>query len=259
MKSPLFLALAFALPLQAATLTGLWEFDNSSNIGQATVGNNLTFAGTAPSYSASVSDDGSVAMSGVITTVAGGANRIIATHGIDPTHSPGTLVSQYSIVADIFSPSASRSGWRAIFQTNQTNSNDADYFIRNSNDTIGISGLGYSTNPINETAWTRLVITVDLNLAGGDVKAYVNGSLFNVHSSDQTLTGTYALDPTILFFSDNDGENLPLNVGKLAIYDGVLTADEITSLGGAGAAVPESSSVALGSLAALFAFRRRRF
>ncbi len=161
-------------------------------------------------------------------------------------------------MADIFSPAGSRSGWRAIFQTNQTNSNDADYFIRNSNDTLGISALGYSGSAIDETSWTRLVITVDLALTGGDVKAYVNGSLFHTHASDQTTTGTYALDPTLLFFSDNDGENLPLNVGTLAIYEGVLTAPEISALGTAGLAVPEPAAPALAALAALLGFRRRR-
>jgi hypothetical protein len=257
-RTSLLFALLLSSPLHAATLTGLWEFNDSANLGKATVGTDLAFSGTAPSYSASVADDGAVSLNGVMTTVAGAANRITATHGIDPANSPGTLVSQYSIVMDIFSPAASRSGWRALFQTNTANTNDADYFIRNSNDTLGISTLGYSANPINETAWTRVVITVDLDLAGNDVKAYINGSLFHTHASNQTLTGTYALDPTLLFFSDNDGENLPLNVASLAIYDGVLTPTEVSTLGGAGAAVPEPSVFGLATLAALLGVRRRR-
>lgn len=257
-RPSLLLALLLSAPLHAATLSGLWEFDDSANLGKATVGSDLVFTGTAPSYNVSVADDGAVSLNGVMTTVAGAANRITATHGIDPTHSPGTLVSQYSIVMDLFSPAASRAGWRALFQTNTANTNDADYFIRNSNDTIGISTLGYSASPINETVWTRLVITVDLDLAGNDVKAYVNGSLFHTHASNQTLTGTYALDPTVLFFTDNDGENLALNIGSLAIYDGVLTPTEITTLGGAGTAVPEPSVLGLATMASLLGVRRRR-
>ncbi len=250
--------LLLCTPLHAAILTGLWEFDDAGNIGKATIGTDLAFAGTAPSHSAGIADDSAAVLNGVITTVAGSANRITATHGIDPADSPGSFVSRYSIVADIFSPAGSRSGWRAIFQTNQTNANDADYFIRNSNDTLGISSLGYSASAIDEASWTRLVITVDLDLAGGDVKTYLDGSLFHTHAGDQALTGTYALDPTILFFSDNDGENLPLNVGTLAIYEGVLAPSEISALGTAGLAVPEPSAAALAALAALLGFRRRR-
>lgn len=223
------LPLLLAGQLQSAELSGLWLFDDSTNPGKATVGNALTIAGTTPAYSASLADDSSNAQTGVVTTVTGAANRLVATHGINP--SPDPYVSKYSIVADIFSPPGSRSQWRSIFQTSQANSNDAEYFIRNSNDTLGVSALGYSANPINEGAWTRLVITVDLALAGNDVKTYLNGSLFHTHTANPTPTGNYALDPTILFFADNDGENASLNVGALAIYNGVLTPSEVAGLG----------------------------
>lgn len=242
--------------LDAATLAGLWTFDNPANIGKATVGNDLTVAGAAPAYSATLADDSSTALSGVITTVGGAANRLVATHGIAP--SPGAYVTQYTIVADLFSPAASRSQWRSIFQTNQSNSNDADYFIRNTDDHLGVSGIGYSTGAINEGAWSRMVITVDLSLTGNDIKTYLNGSLFYSHPTDQTMTGTYALDPSILFFADNDGENAPLNVGMLAIYSGTMAPSEVSALGVVGSAIPEPAASLLGGLGILMLLRRRR-
>lgn len=153
-------------PLHAATLTGYFAFDNSANLGQATVGNNLTIVGTAPTYSATLTDDFSTSLSGVITTTSGTANRLVATHGIAPNP---TYAINYTFVMDIFSPAASRNQWRSIFQTNQSNINDADYFISNNNN-LGVSGIGYSTGTINEGKWTRVAITVYLNLDGGDVK-----------------------------------------------------------------------------------------
>lgn len=251
-----FASVLFSLPLQAATLAGYWSFNNSSNLGQATVGNNLSIVGTAPTYSATLTDDFSKSLTGVITTTAGTANRLVATHGITP--SPGAFVINYTFVMDIFSPAASRSQWRSIFQTNQGNTNDADYFIRNSSDQLGVSGIGYSTGAINEGKWTRLAITVDLNLNGGDVKTYLDGSLFYTHPTNQTTGGTYALDPTVLFFADNDNENAPLNVGALAIFSGTMTASEVSALGAVGTAIPETSTALLGGLGMLGLLRRRR-
>jgi hypothetical protein len=245
---------AFA-QLQAATLAGYWTFNNSSNLGQATVGNNLSIVGTAPTYSATLTDGFSQSLSGVITTTTGTANRLVATHGIAPNP---TYVINYTFVMDIFSPAASRSQWRSIFQTNQGNTNDADYFIRNNNDQLGVSGIGYSTGSINEGKWTRLAITVDLNLNGGDVKTYLDGSLFYTHPTNQTTNGTYALDPTVLFFADNDNENAPLNVGALAIFSGTMTASEVSALGAVGTAIPETSAALFGGLGMLYLLRRRR-
>ena len=228
-------SLLLAAPLGAAELKGLWLFDDPAQLGKATVGSNLVIAGTAPAHASTMADAGGTSLSGVITTVAGTANALTATHGIS---GGGT---QYSIVADIFSPVASRSSWRCLYQTATTlTANDAEYFIRNSDDKLGSGDLGYSTNAIPETTWNRLVVTVDLTLAAAPkVKAYLNGTLFHNHTgtANTGTTGRYALGSTVHFFGDNDGDNGALNVGALAIYGGVLTAAEVTSLGAAGASI----------------------
>ena len=250
--------LSSAVHLKAASLAGLWYFDNAANPAEATVGNDLFFLGVAPTYSASLADDSSNSLTGVITTaVADSANRIRSDHGI-AANGGGSFVNQYSIVTDIFSPAGSRSSWRTIYQTNTANGNDGDYFIRPDNDNLGVADLTYSDSPIDETSWTRLVVTFDLTQDGGDVTTYLDGSLHHIHQPDATVDQRFSLDPSVFFFTDNDGDNAPLNVGALAIYDGVLTAGEVAALGNAGAAIPEPSTSVLLALVGCLALRRRR-
>ena len=240
---PLFLALFLphfgeAQGLPISTPTGLWEFNNSASIGQATIGSNLTIAGTTPTYSASVSD-GTKTLTGVITTVVGPANRLVMQNPVG-ANGGGTFTNEYTLLFDILSPAASRSSWRCLFQTNGSNSNDGDYFIRNSDDKIGIaSPLGYSTSSINDSAWTRLVLVCDINATGtaSTIKAYVNGTLFYTHNFTGGLNGTYGLGTTLLLFADDTSENAALNVGAVAYWGKLLTAAEITALGGAGATI----------------------
>lgn len=222
--------------VSGAELRGLWEFQDSSNIGKATVGLDLVISGTPPSWTPNLSDDASRSLSGVITTVRGAANRILAPHGIS-ANGGGTLVNQASWVMDIFSPATSRGQWRTIFQTDLSNVSDGDYFIRNTDDALGVGAIGYSSSPINETVWTRLVITMDLALAGNDFKTYLNGSLFHTHMPNQVVDGRFALQPGtngVLMFTDEDGEDYPLHVAGLAIYEDALTPQEVALLGGPG-------------------------
>ena len=156
---------------------------------------------------------------------------------------------------DVFSPVGSRGSWRTIFQTNTTNSNDADYFIRNSDDTVGVAAIGYSGTPIDEASWSRLVITFE---NGTDARAYIDGSLIHTHTAPD-LDGRHSLDPTFLLFGDNDGDNAALAIGGVGFFEGVLTAGEVSSLGVAGAPIiPEPSGLALLGVGLLAFLRRRR-
>ncbi len=263
-----FPAIALTLALtgsftQAAALKGLWTFDNPANLGQATVGTNLAINGTAPTYSATLADDSAKPLSGVVTTVTGTGNGFTATHNIAP-NGGGALVNDFSILVDMFSPVASRSSWRAIVQTTLANDQDADYFIRNDTDRMGTSSMTYTTSGVPEASWSRLVLTYHLDAVSTNstIKAYINGVLFYNHAgtanTDFLRDNRFALQPTVLFFHDDDDENASLNIGALAVWDGVLTAGEVGNLGLAGAAVPEPSAGILAAVAGLGLMRRRR-
>jgi hypothetical protein len=256
-------ALALQVPFaQGAALKGMWTFDNPANLGLAGFGADLAINGTAPTFSPTMADDSATPLTGVITTVPGAPNGFTATHNIAP-NGGGSFVNEYSILVDVFSPAASRSSWRTIFQTNTANTNDGDYFIRNDTDLMGTASLTYSTNPINEARWTRLVLTFDLDPVASStvINAYLDGSLFFSHlstSGELVRDGRFSLDPTILIFRDNDGDNGALNVGALAMWEGALSAAEVSALGGAGAGIPEPCTGFLAFAAAGAGLVRRR-
>lgn len=226
----------------AAELKGLWEFDDPAALEKATVGNDFVVGGT-PTYHATLLDDHATSLSGVVTT-SGGVGSFFTAMPDLAANGGGAFVNQFSVLVDIFTPEESRGMWRTIFQTNANpDGNDGDYWLRSGDSHLGVGALGYSDAPHDETAWTRLVITVDLALEGGDAKSYLDGSLFYVHPTDEAVDGrfsVYPIDDTNLmhFFADNtESENPPMNVGVIAIYEGVLTEEEIAALGEAGDSV----------------------
>ncbi len=241
-----FAALASA---PAAQLKGYWEFASPAASGAfpgVTIGGaaapNLVIEGTAPGYNATLSDDATptpvTALNGTITTVLGPANRLKLTHGITPNGGSATLVNKYTLMFDVFSPVASRGQWRCFYQANPANSDDGEFFIRKSGtaETIGIADITYSSSVMSPGKWHRVVISADL---GTSIVSYVDGVPFKTHTAS-SLNGHLALQPSILLFGDNDGENYPMNVGAVAIWDGALNASEAAVLGKAG--VPVSTA-----------------
>jgi len=219
-------------------IAGLWEFDNPANLAQATIGNDLVVGGN-HIHHASLADDGGNSLSGVITTQGGLASFFTATHDI-PANGAGALVNQYSVMVDIFTPLGSRGLWRTVYQTSLgPNDNDGDYWIRTGDSHLGVGDIGYSDAPMDESVWTRLVVTVDLTRTGTDFVAYLNGVPHFAHTVNQNLDGRHALFPlgnnnVVHFFADDtDTENPPMNVGTIALFQGVLTPEEVAAFGGA--------------------------
>jgi len=236
---PLTLLSVLLAPLlsmaESPSLVGLWKFDDAGNLGKATVGADLLVTGTAPVYSAALTDGTSQSLNGVITTNQGSANYLTATHGIG-ANGGGTKTNQYSLVYDVKRPTGNL--WRTFFQTNLSNSDDAEYFTRGGGgvvNSLGVSEINYSGSSMPENEWMRLVISVDL---GNYYKVYKDGVLFFTHATP-SVDGRFAFDVSkVLLFADNNGENHPLSVGAVAIYDRGLSALEVEAIGEAGASIP---------------------
>ena len=218
----------------SANLVGLWLFDRADDPGHATIGQDLAIEGDAPEWLATQADDAGGEASGVITTAAGPASRLRCTHGIG-ANGGGTFTNRYTIVMDILSPPGSRGSWRSLLQTNSANGNDGDYFIRTDN-RVGVGALTYGPT-IDSSSWKRLAFTMDLAqpTSASLIRTVLDGGTPFVHSP-QPRDGRFALDASVLFFADEDGENAPLHVAMLALFDGSLSLEELAALG---ATLPE--------------------
>ena len=264
MKALLFPALALSLAGSTthAALVGLWEFDNPSNLGEATLGNDLALQ----------NGNGTIAATGGVSPGDGAAQVGVgdyfdAAPGI-AANGGGSFVNEYAIVYDIFLPTSTDSSWRSLLQTNSSNSNDGDYFVSSGN-AVGVGAIGYTGNTLAADDWYRIVFSADLGsgaFAGGDFLTTVtnsSGSSFSFNHSTQGIDGRHSLYPVndldiVLFFADESGEDNLVYVSNLAIFDTPLTEAQALGLGTPGNAIPEPSSWVLAALGSLALLRRRR-
>jgi len=143
----------------------------------------------------------------------------------------GDSVNQYSLMFDFKVLSLNR--WHCFFQTDSTNSNDGECFIKHYGDsiagTIGVGHTGYSSDSILPETWYRLVISVNL---GNFYNYYLNGVLLHTGDTDEiAIDSRFALTPEVLFFADNNQEDDTIDIGSIAIFDTCLTPTQIADLG----------------------------
>jgi hypothetical protein len=206
---------ASTVPLVARK--GWWKFDDAADMLKAEIGSPLTLTGT--QISVPGPEEGNLA-----TQVPLGS-YLAMSHGIAP-NGGGDLVNEYSIQIDFSVPEIGK--WHAFIQTDPANSGDADLFTKASDNTIGTSATGYSTNFVAKDAWYRMVISVT---NGEFFNVYLNGELW-LSGTPQDVDGRWALVNELLIFADDDGDDAAINCAELAIWDVALSADEVIQLGG---------------------------
>lgn len=240
--SCLTLTLGCALAFSAhAAVTGQWDF-NSGDL-SATTGTALAYRGdtaaTTIFTTATIGGSAAGVMNFPATTPTQG---YIMTHGIAP-NGGGSYVNQYTLIMDIMYPAASSGEYRSLWQTSPGNGNDGDLFVNPGNG-IGISS-SYQGAILADT-WHRVAFVFDLTLATDRLKKYIDGTLVGMQNLSDGVDGRWALDPTALVFTDEDGETMPGYVNSLQINDAALSASDIAWMGGATAAgipvVPEPAS-----------------
>lgn len=144
------------------TPDGLWEFNNPSNLIEATIGEDLELIG------AQVAIDGVESGDGAVRVPVGSYYRMA--HGAE-ANGGGSYLNQYTLVFDFKIPVLGF--WYSFYQTNEANANDGEAFV-NPNGQIGVGATGYSTIMIEENVWYRLAIAIDL--AAGSITYYLNGT-----------------------------------------------------------------------------------
>lgn len=211
----------FKTVAQVPAKNGLWKFDDASNLLKADIGTALAITGTQTSVAGPVA--------GNLATQIGLGSYLTMAHGI-AANGGGTMVNDWSLQIDFQVPNVT--AWYAFFQTDQTNTSDADLFIKKTVGTVGTSKSTYSINMLTAEEWHRLVVT---KKQAEFYRVYVDGILW-VESPDMTIDefkvdGRWALEPNLIIFGDEDGDDGLINCAELAIWNVALSAEQVAVIG----------------------------
>jgi len=198
-------------------LVGQWDFDDPCDLTKATIGTDLILTGSQESVAGIEGGDGAARI--------GVGSYYDCNHGVVP-NGGGSKVNEWTVVMDVNYPA---SNWKTFFQTDANNLSDGECFVH-SNGTLGEAATGYSTNSTQANTWYRVVISVD---NGNFYKIYVNTELW-LEGTVQTVDGDYSLDTLLLLFADENGEDNPIDISTIMVFDHPLSQEIITALKGPG-------------------------
>lgn len=236
MKTKLFFSLSFIILLVFSvqitvaqdldtnnwpSLKGYWKFQDTTDLTKATFGDDLILVGSheaiaGPNY-------------GDFATRIGIGSYYKSYHNIAP-NGGGDSVNRYSLMFDF--RVLNFNNWHTFFQTDSTNMNDGECFIKPQNISLGKSVFGtattgYTPDSIIPMQWYRMVISVCLD---SFYRYYIDGNLW-LEGDSQFVDGRFALTPLVLFFADNNQEDDTIDISSLAIFGDYLTPQEVASLG----------------------------
>lgn len=202
---------------------GWWQFDDAADMLKATIGQPLTLSGSQTSVEGPAT--------GNLATEVPLGSYLTMTHGI-AANGGGTLVNEWSLQID-FSV-AQIDTWYAFFQTLD---GDADLFIAKTAagdigrvpNSIGSGSTRYTENTVSAGVWYRMLVSVK---NGEFFKIYMNGELW-LEGLVQDIDARYGLEPTLLIFQDDDGDDGTILCSELGIWDVALTPGEASALGNA--------------------------
>ena len=130
------LMLAIAASVNAS-MKGLWEFSDSADLTAASYGTDLELVGSHTAM------EGVDASDGAVSVPKGSYYNCWA--NLD-ANGGGSWVNDFTLLFDINYPTSSEGQWRAFFNTNNSNSNDSDYFIHPADESWGVGAMGYTDN-----------------------------------------------------------------------------------------------------------------
>jgi hypothetical protein len=205
-------------PLDPMQPAGKWKFDNVDNLAEGFIGKDLVLTGT------DLAVEGPSAQNRAVRI--GPGSYYTLDHGIAP-NGGGSYVNEFTLQFDFMVPEIGK--WYSFFQTNSGNGNDADCFI-DTDGKIGVGVTGYGGYKVFPAEWYRLIISVK---NGEFFRYYLDGQLL-LEGDKQDVDGRFGLDPVLLLFADNDGDDGEMDVAEVSMWGRALTESEITGLGGYG-------------------------
>ena len=222
-------------------LVGQWGYDGATGL-EATVGSDLTLTGTQTSVAGIVAGDGAYEFGN------GDYYTVDNTGGPANTY---TLLLDFKVI--------SMPSYNSLLDTGT--GGDGDVFLRyDSPSVVGGSARlgGYSGNIVTHGTWYRMVLRIDMNAA--TLAGAIDLDGINVLTCDgSSYPNQMDLQTAFDLFSDNGGgEEGDTVVSNAALWDRYLTDDEVSTLGGAGDAIPEPATLVLLGIGGIGALLRKR-
>jgi hypothetical protein len=216
-------------------LCGRWQFENTANYGQATVGKDMT-----PYRMTHNKSKGTPSTIGLKQVEGPNGHKAVriprytyfkCTHGV-PHNGTGQNINEYTILMDFKVPDKAK---YCFIQTNIDNTDEVDVLLNANMYWFGASKFYCYFDPsLHENEWYRLIISARL---GQSLKYYLNGELIFVNYNTKLgmLDSRFSWSKEgVLLFADEDGEDNEMDVSEVAIFNRALTDEEAFSLGDAG-------------------------
>ncbi len=173
----------------------------------------------------------------------------------------GTFLNQYTMMWDVY---IDKWEWMSLYQTNATNVNDGELFIRPSDGAIGISGV--YDGVVERDRWNRIGVTVDLSLGNARMRKFINGTLVGTNDLSG-VDGRWSMYHTGVggmnyLLTDDNGDTNDGWISAFYFSDQVLSDSVMAAWGGVHAngfaAIPEPGSVGLLAVIATIAIGASR-
>lgn len=170
----------------------------------------------------------------------------------------GDYINQYTMIWDLLLPDVS-AGWFGFYNTNATNSNDGDFFIRPDGG-IGIGGVYEGT--VNSNQWHRIAMVWDVD----SMYKYIDGTLVGSQIDISGVDGRWSMyttahDVDTFLLTDDSGDTNSGYINSFYFTDEALVGSAIAAFGGADVdgVIPEPTTLMLLALgASLLSTRKRR-
>ena len=144
------------------------------------------------------------------------------------------MVSDYTLVMDLYWPAEGQDIYRAVVQADTVNylTDDADIFIDPSGGygkSTSDSGYFGNTQP---DSWHRVALVFSTAPTNGVFEVYIDGELVGV-KEDGEINNRWALKDAVLLFNDDNFETEPGYLNAMLYAGRAMSRDEIKSLGNA--------------------------
>ncbi len=144
-------------------------------------------------------------------------------------------LNSYSLVFDLYTPAdAVNSQFAGLLQTNASNGDDADLFMKFSSPTsFGLGTSGQYDGSGSVDTWHRIGVTIeDQGDGNATLTAYIDGAKVNEVTVEADRYVLSAEDG-FQILADNDGETNSGYLNSFVVSDEVLSEEDMAELGGA--------------------------